>query len=236
MLVFFLTSIALVTALRWVPVRYTPVMLKRDFQFRKSADYHTRQDWVSLDQISPELISAVLTTEDQRFFSHHGFDWRELRTVWKKHRTAGKPLRGCSTISQQTAKNVFTFGTPTVARKAVESYWTVLIEMLWGKRRILEVYLNVAEMGRGIFGAEAAAGNYYGIPARRLDKKQAASIAVCLPRPLVSNPDCLDKESRARLNRLLSDPAYSVDITSEKNETVLSIISSRRGERFPSSS
>ena len=113
---------------------------------------------------------------------------------------------GSSTISQQTAKNVFTFGSPTLVRKVVEAYWTVLIEFIWGKRRILEVYLNVAEMGRGIFGAEAAAKHYFGVPARRMDRKQAASIAVCLPRPLVSNPDRMDKESKARLKRIMSDP------------------------------
>lgn len=236
MLVFVGFSIALVTVLRWVPIRYTPVMLKRAVQFKNDPNYRSELEWVSLEEVSPDLIKAVIAAEDQRFMTHHGFDFKELYLVWREHCEFGKPLRGCSTISQQTAKNVFTFGSPTLVRKVVEAYWTVLIEFIWGKRRILEVYLNVAEMGRGIFGAEAAAKHYFGIPARRMDRKQAASIAVCLPRPLVSNPDRMDKESKARLKRIMSDPVYSSDITSEKNEAVLSIISSRREDILPSSS
>lgn len=236
MLVFVGFSIALVTVLRWVPIRYTPVMLKRVVQFRNDPNYRSELEWVPLDEVSPDLIKAVVAAEDQRFMAHHGFDFKELRLVWRKHREFGKPLRGCSTISQQTAKNVFTFGSPTLIRKAFEAYWTLLIEIIWGKTRIFEVYLNVAEMGRGIFGAEAASQFYYGVPARYMDSKQAASIAACLPRPLVSNPDCMDKESKARLKRIMSDPVYLLDITSEKNEAVLSIISSRRGDIFPSSS
>ena len=106
-----------------------------------------------------------------------------------EHEENGGKIRGCSTISQQTAKNVFTFGTRTWARKAVEAYWTVLIEKIWGKRRIMEVYLNVVETGRGLFGAEAAARHYYGTSAARLNKKQAVAIAACLPSPLITPPD-----------------------------------------------
>lgn len=188
-LLLIIMSLGLVLTLRWVPVRYTPVMLKRAVQFRNDQNYRQEMTWVPLEEISPELISAVIAAEDQRYYNHHGFDWDEIISVWKEHCIDGAPLRGCSTLSQQTAKNVFTFGSPTVFRKVAETYWTVLIELLWGKRRILEVYLNVAETGCGLFGAEAAAHYYYGIPARRLDIKQAASLAVCLPRPLVWRPD-----------------------------------------------
>ena len=136
-------SILLVTLLRWVPVRYTPLMLKRAFQFRSDDSYHREQRWVSLEDMPPELIKAVVLCEDQKFYTHHGFDWDELRSVWRQHREEGAPLRGCSTISQQTAKNVFTFGTRTWIRKGMEAWWTVLIELILGKDRIMEVYLNV---------------------------------------------------------------------------------------------
>lgn len=195
-----ISSIALVVLLRWVPVDYTPIMLKRSMQ---SGDYHPKQKWVSLEDISPDLIAAVIAAEDQQFYRHHGFDWMALGQAWTAHRQEGKRLRGCSTISQQTAKNVFTFGTPTLLRKAVESYWCVLIELFWDKRRILEVYLNIAEMGRGLYGAQAAAQYYFGIPARRLDLKQSASIAVCLPCPLSSTPDCLNGTEREKIRRII---------------------------------
>lgn len=202
-LLFVLLSVMLVTLLRWVPVRYTPVMLKRAFQFRGDKAYHTEQEWVSLEEIAPELIDAVLLAEDQRFYTHRGFDFGELRQMWKSHRRGGTRLRGCSTLSQQTAKNVFTFGTRTWFRKATESYWTVLIELIWGKRRILEVYLNVVEWGRGSFGAEAASRRYFGTPAAGLRPGQAAAMAVCLPKPLLERPDGLSPEGRMKQRRVV---------------------------------
>ncbi len=205
MVTFLALSIGLVTLLRWVPVRFTPVMLKRVFQFRNIIDYRLEQEWVPLEAVSPELIKAVLAAEDGRFYSHHGFDWQEIGFMWKSHREEDTPIRGCSTLSQQTAKNVFTFGTPTVFRKAIEAYWTVLIELIWGKRRILEVYLNVSETGRGLFGAEAAAKYYYGIPARRLDLKQAAALAVCLPDPLRLQPDNLGIAEKKRIWNMMEE-------------------------------
>lgn len=201
-----ITSVALVTLLRWVPVRYTPLMLKRAFQFRNEESYHSEQKWVSLEEIAPELIQAVILAEDQKFWDHHGFDWDELQGMWRSHRQEGTPLRGCSTISQQTAKNVFTFTTPTWGRKAVEAWWTILIEWIWGKNRILEVYLNVAETGKGLYGVEAASQYYFGIPAGELNLRQAVSIAVCLPKPLTIHPDYLPVEIRNRYTQLYSFP------------------------------
>jgi len=199
-----LASMALVTLLRWVPVRYTPVMLKRAFQFRSEENYRSYQEWVSLEEISPELIKAVILAEDQKFYSHHGFDWDELDAMWKAHRQEGTPLRGCSTISQQTAKNVFTLGTDTWLRKGLEAWWTFLIEHIWGKNRILEVYLNVAEMGKGIFGAELAAQAYYELPAADLDARQAIALAVSLPHPLKSNPIVPTPLDRCRRTQLMN--------------------------------
>lgn len=200
---FLALSVLLVTLLRWVPVGYTPVMLKRAFQFRSENGYRTEQEWVSLEDISPELIDAVLLAEDQSFYSHHGFDFRELRQMWRSHRSEGTRIRGCSSLSQQTAKNVLTFGTRTPFRKVVEAYWTFLIERIWGKRRILEVYLNVVEWGPGTFGAEAAAREYFGTRASDLFPEQAAAMAVCLPSPLLESPDHLSPESRRKYLRIV---------------------------------
>lgn len=200
---FLLASIAIVTLLRWVPVRYTPVMLKRAFQFRQEPGYHSEQEWVSLDEFSPELIKAVILAEDQKFWKHHGFDWQEIGVMWKSHRQQDTRIRGCSTISQQTAKNVFTFGTSTWGRKAIEAYWTCLIEWIWGKDRILEVYLNVAETGKGLYGAEAASKYYFAVHASDLNLRQAVSIAVCLPRPIAIHPDYLPVEVRARYTQII---------------------------------
>ena len=201
---FILASIALVTLLRWVPVRYTPVMLKRAFQFKSEENYRSCLEWVSLENISSELIKAVILAEDQKFYSHHGFDWDEMDAMWKAHKEEDAPLRGCSTISQQTAKNVFTFGTDTWLRKGLEAWWTVLIEHIWGKNRILEVYLNVAEMGKGIFGAELAAKCYYDVDAAELDTRQSIAIAVCLPHPQISTPIVPTPQDRRRRTLLIT--------------------------------
>ena len=178
-------SLLAVTVLRWVPVKYTPLMLKRSLQ----GNGRPERAWVPLREVSPNLIQAVIAAEDNRFMEHHGFDRVELERMWNAHRKDGKKIRGCSTISQQVAKNVFTFGTHTWARKALEAYWTVLIERIWGKRRIMEVYLNVAETGTGLYGMEAAAQHYFGRKAKDVDRKQACAIAACLPAPLERTPD-----------------------------------------------
>ena len=178
-------SILLVTALKWVPVRYTPLMLKRSIQHK---EVRRQQRWVSLEKVSPDLIQAVIASEDNRFAEHKGFDRKELEKMWAEHQEKGKRIRGCSTISQQVAKNVFTFGSQTWARKAAEAYWTVLIEKIWGKRRIMEVYMNVAETSPGLYGMEAAARHYFGKSAEEVDRKQACALAACLPAPLDRSP------------------------------------------------
>ena len=163
-------------------------MLKRSIENRKVESFKNQHTWVSLDKISPQLAKAVVLTEDQKFYQHHGFDWEEIRKMRDDHLNKGTKIRGCSTISQQTAKNVFTFGSRTGARKIWEAYWTVLIELLWSKDRIMEVYLNVIEMGPGIYGAEAAAQHYFHTTADRLTLRQAALITACYPSPLHRNP------------------------------------------------
>ena len=178
-----------VTVLKVLPVRYTPLMLKRSVQYRGDEGFKSSHTWVPLEKISPEMIKAVIAAEDNRFAQHNGFDTVEIRRMLHQHARHGKKLRGCSTISQQTAKNVFTLCSDTGWRKIVEAYYTFLIEKIWGKRRIMEVYLNVAEMGKGIYGVEAAARKYYGTGAGKLDAAKAARIAACLPSPLKRRPD-----------------------------------------------
>ena len=178
-------SLLAVTILKWVPVRYTPLMLKRTIQ----GEGRPQQEWVPLEEVSPALIQAFIAAEDNRFMEHDGFDRVELERMWTAHKEDGKKIRGCSTISQQVAKNVFTLGTRTWARKAAEAWWTVLIEKIWGKRRIMEVYMNVAETGPGLIGVQAAARHYYGKDAKEIDRKQACAIAACLPAPLERTPD-----------------------------------------------
>ena len=185
-LLFFTASVALVLLLRWVPVRYTPLMLKRAIQYRKVESFSTKHDWVSLKDISPEMVKAVVMTEDQKFYTHKGFDWKEIRIAIDEYKS-GKRLRGASTISQQTARNVFLFPSNSAVRKALEAYFTLLIEWIWGKERIMEVYLNVAEMGPGIYGAQAAARELFGKQAAELTRRESCLIAACLPSPLTRN-------------------------------------------------
>ena len=141
--------------------------------YRKVEDYHTRQKWVPIERMSPALIQAVIASEDNLFCEHKGFDWQEMKKMYAQHQEKGKKIRGCSTISQQVAKNVFTFGSRTWVRKAAEVYWTFLIEKIWGKQRIMEVYLNVAETGKGLYGVEAASIHYYGLTAKEIGKRRA---------------------------------------------------------------
>lgn len=203
-----LFSLLMVTALKWVPVAYTPLMLKRSISSQKTEKVRTEYDWVPLDEISVNMVRAVMASEDQKFLTHNGFDLDELTKMQEAHLKRGKPIRGCSTISQQTAKNCFTFCSHTWLRKGVEAYYTLLIEKIWGKRRIMEVYLNVAEMGPGIYGVEAAAQHYYHIPASKLSLNQAATLACCLPNPLRRNPDWVGRHMASRRAQIVRMSGY----------------------------
>ena len=148
--------------------------------------------WVSLDRISPNLIRAVIASEDQRYCSHRGVDWVELNAVMEDE---DGPSRGASTLTMQTAKNVFLWPGRSYLRKGLEIPLATAIDFVWGKRRVIEVYLNVAEWGDGLYGAEAAAQRYFGKPAARLTPAEAARLAGALPSPILRNP--------ARPNRAL---------------------------------
>ncbi len=176
--------LALVIAFAWLPVPYTGVMLERQLEawFAGDFSYHEKHRWVAIEQMSPHLLQAVVAAEDQRFLQHVGFDFVAIEKAFAFN-AKGKRVRGASTISQQTAKNVFLWTGRSWLRKGLESGFTVLIEGAWGKERILEVYLNSIEFGPGIFGVEAAAQVYFKSSAKQLTKSQAALLAAVLPNP-----------------------------------------------------
>lgn len=188
-LAFIAFTVAWVLMLKWVPVWVTPLMVSRSIEYRNDEDFHTHKKWRRYEKISPEMAKAVIASEDNLFAEHHGFDWKEMKKAIKEHREKGKKLRGASTISQQTAKNVFLWPNRSFVRKAFEAYFTVLIEWIWGKERILEVYLNVAEMGKGIYGAEAAAQEFFDKSASELTRREASLITACLPNPIERHAD-----------------------------------------------
>lgn len=184
---FFVGTLLWVVVLKWVPVRCTPLMIHRAIEYRSDSSFKTLQTWVSLDKISPYLMKAVIASEDNRFPQHSGFDLESIRRAEKVNRKAGKIVQGASTISQQTAKNVFLWSGRSWLRKGLEAYFTVLIEQIWGKQRIMEVYLNVAEFGRGVYGAEAAARKFFRCSASSLSLDQSCLMAASLPSPLKRN-------------------------------------------------
>lgn len=176
-------SVLLVVVLKWLPVGWTPLMFFREMGDKLPEDTPVRHEWVSADEMAPSMALAVVCTEDQRFLTHHGFDWESIEEAWDKAEE-GKKTGGASSISQQTAKNVFCWPTSSFIRKAPETWFTVLIEAIWGKDRILEVYLNSIEFGPGIYGCEAASEYYFEKSAKDMNNTQCARLAVVLPNPL----------------------------------------------------
>ncbi len=181
-----LFSVFMVVLYKWVPVPATPLMAIR---YLENPEEPIKHDWVSYDEISGYLPLAVLSSEDQNFLKHSGFDMKAIEKAIENNKK-GKRVRGASTISQQTAKNVFLWPHRDWFRKGLEAYFTFLMETLWSKERIMEVYLNSIEMGKGIYGAEAAAQHWFKKPASKLTAYEAAAIAAILPNPRVyrANP------------------------------------------------
>jgi monofunctional biosynthetic peptidoglycan transglycosylase len=179
-----LASILAVLVLRWVDPPYTAFMADAQVSawLDRDSSYVFRHKWVDLSQISPNLPLAVVASEDQKFPEHWGFDVEAIEKAYALNQHSHK-VRGASTISQQVAKNLFLWSGRSYFRKGLEAYFTVLIEAMWPKRRILEIYLNIAEFGHGIFGAEAAAQRYFHKPASRLTRADAAVLAAVLPNP-----------------------------------------------------
>ena len=180
---FFVISVLSVVLFRFVPVPFTPLMVSRALEQRERGEEMTaNHDWVPIEEISPELQKAVIASEDANFLTHHGFDFDAMYKAYE-HNKKGKKIKGGSTISQQTAKNVFLWQGRSYLRKGLEAYFTVLIEILWSKERIMEVYLNSIEMGDGIYGAQSAAKYWYRKDAKNLTRYEAAGIAAILPNP-----------------------------------------------------
>ncbi|MFV0392650.1 MAG: monofunctional biosynthetic peptidoglycan transglycosylase [Paludibacteraceae bacterium] len=201
---FFIISISWVILARFIPIWVTPLMVIRSVE--AVVDGKTpkiKKDWVSIDKISPNMVQAVVASEDNLFMQHNGFSFKDIEKAIE-HNKKGKRVRGGSTISQQTAKNVFLWPRRSWVRKGLETYFTVLIEFFWSKERIMEVYLNVAEMGNGIYGVQAASEIYFDKNASKLTKSQAALIAVCLPNPRKFNPAKPSGYIQRRKNQIVS--------------------------------
>ena len=185
---FMAVSITLVVLYRFVPVRLTPLMVMRKAEaFGRGERLTLRHEWVPLERISPDMISAVVESEDAHYYEHGGFSCEDMIDAFYRNRRAGYIVAGGSTISQQTAKNVFCTPARTYVRKLVEAYYTMLIELLWGKDRILEVYLNVIELGDGVFGVESAAQEYFSTSAQQLSPDQSVSLTGIIPCPRCYN-------------------------------------------------
>ncbi len=202
-ILFFVSSIGLTIIARFVPVYITPLMIIRSVEaIADGKSPKNSKQWVSIEHISPYMIQAVIASEDNLFMEHNGFSFEDIRKAWE-HNQKGKRIRGGSTISQQTAKNVFLWNKRSYVRKALEAYFTVLIELFWSKERIMEVYLNVIETGDGIYGVQAASLEYFGKDAAKLSRSQAALIAVCLPNPRRFNPARPSSYIQRRQNQIM---------------------------------
>jgi monofunctional biosynthetic peptidoglycan transglycosylase len=188
-LYFVLVSILWVLTYRFINPPVTLLMIMRNIE-RKSdgKSFKTEKKWVDFKDISDNMKRAAIAGEDQKFLYHIGFDIKAIGNAYHANKADSTKMKGGSTISQQTAKNVFLWPGRSWIRKGFEAYFTILIEIFWSKQRILEVYLNVIEMGDGIYGAEAAAQSYYGKSCRNLNRSQAAMIAACFPNPIRWTP------------------------------------------------
>src|SRR5262245_13239418 len=176
-------SVVPVILLRFVRPPFSALMVERRVNSWFAANrYSSSYRWVNLDRISPAMGVAVIASEDQAFPQHYGFDWQAIQRAIS-HNERSARTRGASTLTQQTAKNLFLWSGRSWLRKGFEAYFTVLIEAFWNKRRILETYLNIVEFGDGIYGVEAAAQKYFGKPAAKLNSEEAALLAAVLPNP-----------------------------------------------------
>lgn len=206
---FFIITIAWVVLLRFINPPITWLMIQRGVE-RKSEgkEWLIKKDWIRYGDLSDNLKRAAIAGEDARFLKHWGFDRDAIRDAYQRNKDGGR-LRGGSTISQQTAKNVFLWPRRSWVRKGFETYFTVLIELVWSKKRILEVYLNVIETGDGLYGAEAAAQHYFGKSARSLTKRQAALLVSVLPNPRRWSPEKPTAFINRKANTIVRYMGYS---------------------------
>ncbi len=182
---FFVSSISIVIVYKFIPPPITPIMILRVFEgWFEGKNVGINKQWVPYDNISKNVFRAVVSAEDARFMFHKGFDWDAIEAARRYNQAKkGRKLRGASTISMQTAKNAFLWHGRNYVRKAFEAYFTVLIEFIWGKKRILEVYVNIIEFGEGIYGVQAASKHFFNKDAKDLTRREAALLAAVLPNP-----------------------------------------------------
>lgn len=199
LLVLFLLSILIPILYRWVNPPITPLMVIRKISNGATIE----KEWKELEDISPYMVNCAVAAEDNNFLGHNGFDWKAIQRAIDENKQ-GKRERGASTISQQTAKNVFLTTHHSWIRKGMETYFTFLIETFWSKERIMEVYLNVIEMGDGVYGAEAAAQHYFDKSADKLTRHEAALITACYPAPLKRDPSKPTSYLKKRAARITS--------------------------------
>lgn len=203
LLVVWLSTLGLTLLYRWIPVPLTPLMVLRLFEEPQPDQIHRwYRDWVPMEEVSPHLVQAAVAAEDQHFMSHSGFDLDAIQKAYQRNQNGKKQKLGGSTISQQTAKNVFLWPARNYLRKGLEVYFTLTIEWLWPKQRIMEVYLNSIEMGPGIYGAEAAAQHYFKKPAAKLTKREAALLVAAFPNPRQRNPSQPTAYLRRRASKI----------------------------------
>ncbi len=216
---FILTSILGVFIYRWVNPNLTMLMVIRHYEFLfdgKSSGI--QKDWESIDNISPNMVLAAVAAEDSKFLSHWGFDFDLIKQAMK-HNQRSNRIKGASTISQQTAKNIFLWPRRSWVRKGFEAYFTLIMETLWPKQRIMEVYLNVVEFGKGVYGVEEASQKFYRKPAARLNRFECAMLTTVLPRPSVRNPSNPSSYMYRYQERVLwgMSTIVSVDFDSDNN-------------------
>ena len=210
MVAFFASTILSVVVLRWLPVYVTPLMFIRlAEQSAEGRELTLRHHWVPLEEMAPALATAVIASEDAHFLEHHGFDYKAIEhAAMRNMKHPEKRKLGASTISQQTAKNVFLWPGRSWVRKGLEAYFTVLIELVWPKERIMEVYLNSIEMGDGIYGADAVAEWHFHTRASKLTRSQCALIAATLPNPRRYNSANPNSYVRKRQQRILHEMRF----------------------------
>lgn len=207
---FFVTTIFSVIIYKYVPVYVTPLMVIR----KVSSSESIHHKWISLEEMPKDIVKAVIASEDAHFLSHNGFDFKAIKQAIEHNKKNNKTKRGASTISQQTAKNVFLWPSRSWLRKGLEAYFTVLIELFWDKQRIIEVYLNSIEMGDGIFGIAAVADKHFDKEPEKLSKRQCALIAATLPNPIKFNSAAPSPYMRKR-QRVILREMNSVKIEDE---------------------
>ena len=214
---FFASTILSVVALRFFPVYFTPLMFIRCYeQVADGKDLKLLHHWVPLEKISPNLPRAVIASEDANFLKHHGFDYKAIEHAAKRNREHPEKRKlGASTISQQTAKNVFLWPGRSWVRKGFEVYFTFMIELMWSKQRIMEVYLNSIEMGDGIYGADAVAEEHFNTTAQNLSKAQCALIAATLPNPRKFSSLHPSAYMQKRQARILREMRYVPELPKE---------------------